>query len=84
MGGSRGRVQGCSAPEMTCGFVIRLVFCKICRYVRFVFSAAHNNVVVSFFVCFFLISWFVFFPNKTLFLDVMTVFELLNSVRETK
>lgn len=35
------------------------------------------------FVCFCLISWFVCFP-KTLFHDVMTVFELLNSVRETK
>ena len=29
-GGSRGRVQGVrtSPPEMTCGFLIQLVFCK--------------------------------------------------------
>ena len=30
-GGSRGRVQGCAPPpppEMTCGFLIQLVFCK--------------------------------------------------------
>ena len=28
-GGSRGRVQGvCTPPEMTCGFLIQLVFCK--------------------------------------------------------
>ena len=31
-GGSRGRVQGCapSPPEMTCGLLIQLVFCKKC------------------------------------------------------
>ena len=31
MGGSRGRVQGVRTlppPEMTCGFLIQLVFCK--------------------------------------------------------
>ena len=28
-GGSRGRVQGCATPpEMTCGFLIQLVFCQ--------------------------------------------------------
>ena len=27
-GGSRGRVQGCAPPRMTCGFLIQLVFCK--------------------------------------------------------
>ena len=30
-GGSRGRVQGCATPpppEITCGFLIQLVFCK--------------------------------------------------------
>ena len=30
-GGSRGNVQGCASPpppEMTCGFLIQLVFCK--------------------------------------------------------
>ena len=27
-GGSMGRVQGVHPPEMTCGFLIHLVFCK--------------------------------------------------------
>ena len=27
-GGFRGRVQGVRTPEMTCGFLIQLVFCK--------------------------------------------------------
>ena len=33
-GGSRGRVQGVrTPPEMTCGFLIQLVFCKKKNYV---------------------------------------------------
>ena len=35
-GGSRGRVQGVHnppPPEMTCGFLIQLVFCKKKNYV---------------------------------------------------
>ena len=34
-GGSMGRVQGVrtSTPEMTCGFLIQLVFCKKKNYV---------------------------------------------------
>ena len=28
MGGSRGRVQGVRTPEMSCGVLIQLVFCK--------------------------------------------------------
>ena len=49
-GGSRGRVQGVRTPspsEKTCGFLIQLVFCKICRYVWYVFSAVHNMLLPS-------------------------------------
>ena len=49
-GGSRGRVQGCAQPpplEMTRGFLIQLVFCKIWRYVRYVFSAVHIILLLS-------------------------------------
>ena len=45
-GGSRGRVQGCAhpPPEMTLGFLIQLVFCKIWRYV---FSAVHFMLLLG-------------------------------------
>ena len=48
-GRSRGRVQGWSPrlPEMTCGFLTRLLFCKICRYVLYVFSAVHIMLLPS-------------------------------------
>ena len=36
-GGSRGRVQGVrTPPEMTCGFVIQLVFCKKRKAIWFI------------------------------------------------
>ena len=37
---------GGAFPEMTCGFLIQLVFCKICRYV-YVFSAVHIMLLPS-------------------------------------
>ena len=51
-GGSRGRVQGCAhtpppLPEMTWGFLIQLVFCKIWRYVWYVFSAVHFMLLLG-------------------------------------
>ena len=49
-GGSRGRVQGVripDPPEMTCGFLIQLVFCKIWRYVWCVFSAVYIMLLPS-------------------------------------
>ena len=36
-GGSKGRVQGVhTLPEMTCGFLIQLVFCKKKKTMRFI------------------------------------------------
>ena len=48
-GGSRGREQGCAhpPPEMTLGILIQLVFCKIWRYVWYVFSAVHIMLLLS-------------------------------------
>lgn len=75
---------GCSSPPWddlwlcnTTGILPNMQICTIC-----ILSSSQQRCCFLF-VCFCLISWFVFFP-KTLFHDVMTVFELLNSVRETK
>ena len=45
-----GRCRGCASPvhEMTCGFLIQLVFCKkICCIVWYVFSAVHIMLLPS-------------------------------------
>ena len=44
-GGSRGRVQGCAPPppEMTCGFLIQLVFCKKNYVVYWCWSRARDE-----------------------------------------
>lgn len=83
MRGSRGRVQLTPLRIWddlwlcnTSGILPNMQICTIC-----ILSSSQQRFCFLF-VCFCLISWFSF--SKTLFHDVMTVFESLNSVRETK